>query len=115
MVTKNSFNCIGRLTADPEVFETNGVKRAEFSLAVEKSDSNNSEKGNVNFFDFIAWRGVAEYIENNFHKGDLIEVVDAYANVREFVDNEGNKRRKTEYQINRAYMLSKKRSFSESE
>lgn len=105
----NSFNCIGRLTSDPRVFEKDGVRRVEFSLAVDKGGKWDREKTNANFFDFVAWRDVADYIAKNFGKGDLVAVIDAAANMRDYLDADGNKHRRYEFVVNRAYCLAKKR------
>lgn len=105
----NSFNCTGRLTADPKVFEKDGIRRATFSLAVDKDGSWDREKSNANFFDFVAWRNTADYIVRNFQKGDLMEVVDATAITRDYLDSEGNRHRKNEFVVSKAYRLSKRR------
>ena len=105
----NSCNFIGRLTADPKVYESDGVSRVQFCLAVDKNGVWDKEKNNVDFFDFVAWRGVGEYIAKRFHKGDLAGVEDATAGAKEYIDSNGNKHRKYEFTVSRAYLLSKKR------
>jgi len=60
----------GRLTADPELRKTpSGVSVTSFSLALNR----NREK--ADFFNFVAWKGTAEFIAKYFHKGDGMEVV----------------------------------------
>lgn len=105
----NSFSCTGRLTADPRVIEKDGIRRAIFSLAVERNGGWNKKRTSVDFFDFVAWRASADYIAKNFSKGDLMAVIDAEAITRDYIDDNGNKHRKQEYVVNKVYCISKSR------
>lgn len=80
----------GRLTADPELRTTpNGVSVTSFTLALNRGE------GQADFFNFVAWRGTAEFVTKYFHKGDGIEV-DGHLTARSY-EKDGVKR--TAYQI----------------
>ena len=58
---------VGRLTADPELKQTNsGIEVTRFSLAV------NMATNKTDFFNVVAWRQTATFITRYFHKGDGI-------------------------------------------
>ena len=68
-----SMNCImisGRLVADPEVKNGNGVEFTTFTVAV---DRNQKEK-KTDFIPCTAFDKVGQVIEQYFHKGDRITV-----------------------------------------
>ena len=72
----NSYSCIGRLTRDPELKQTNGgTSYAKFSIAVNKIYTSNGEKKeDVNFFDCIAWGKLAEIINSYCKKGKQVAI-----------------------------------------
>lgn len=62
----NQISLIGRLTADPELRQTqNGTPVASFTLAVDRP----RVKGTTDFFSCVAWRQVGEFICQYFAKG----------------------------------------------
>lgn len=71
----NNINIMGRLTADPEIRYTgnDNVCVCNFSLAHTRPLSKNGERI-TDFFDCVAWRGRAEFLERNFSKGDMIAI-----------------------------------------
>lgn len=67
----NQVVLMGRLTHEPELKHTNGVAYLRFSIAVDKRVKKDAEK-QADFFDVIAWRNTAVFVEKYFHKGDMI-------------------------------------------
>lgn len=70
----NSVTIQGRLTADPELTHTdNDIAVCNFSIACDRSYTSNEEKI-TDFFDCVAWRARAGFLERNFSKGDMIAI-----------------------------------------
>lgn len=70
----NSVTIQGRLTAEPELQRTdNDIAVCNFSIACDRSYTSGEEKI-TDFFDCVAWRARAEFLERNFGKGDMIAV-----------------------------------------
>lgn len=66
----NKFIASGRLTADPELKQTqNGIAVCSFSLAVKRPH----KKDEIDFVNFVAWRQTAEYLCRYAKKGSMIE------------------------------------------
>ena len=88
--------CIqGRFTADPELKTTqSGVSVLSFTIAC------NRDKDTTDFFDVVAWRGTAEFINRYFTKGSLI-LVDGRLQNRKWEDKNGNKRTSIEIHADR--------------
>lgn len=87
----------GRLTASPELKTTpGGANTTRFTLAVER-DFKDKETGEkiTDFIDCVAWRGTAEFVHRFFSKGRMAVVV-GRLQIRNWTDNEGNKRRNAE-------------------
>ncbi len=96
----------GRLTRDPELKHTaSGVPVATFSIANE-DDFKKKEDGTreVDFFDVVAWRGLAEIVSSHCSKGRLIEV-EGRLKVRCWKDRDGNNRRNTEIVAEKIYFV----------
>lgn len=102
---------MGRLSKEPELRKTgSGVSVASFSLAVDRDVvSKESNERKTDFFDFVAWRGTAEFICKYFHKGDMI-CVECRAEQRSFEDkNGGGKRYVIEFNVENAYFAGSKK------
>lgn len=70
----NKVILMGRLTADPELRQTqNGISSCRFTTAVNRrfADKNTGEK-QADFISCTAWRQNAEFICRYFKKGDMI-------------------------------------------
>lgn len=92
----------GRLTADPELrYTQNQTAVASFTVAVERDYSQNGEK-ETDFVSCVAWRQAGEFVSKYFHKGDMI-VVTGRMQSRDWTDNNGNKRRNWEIQVEHSY------------
>ena len=99
----NSISIAGRLTRDPELRTTqSGVSVASFTVAVERDFSAQGQQREVDWFDCVAWRQGAEFVSKYFHKGDMI-IVTGRMQARDWTDNNGNKRRNWEIQVDHSY------------
>lgn len=84
----NSFNCTGRLTADPELKTTqSGISVCSFSLAVSRP----RVKDTTDFLNFVAWRQSAEYLCKYARKGNRVEVSGCLTS-RKYDDKDGKQR-----------------------
>ena len=78
----------GRLTADPELKNTNSGKSVcSFSLAVKRPHV----KDMTDFLNFTVWNQSAEYLCKYGSKGDTVEVTGTLQS-RNYEDKNGNKR-----------------------
>lgn len=90
----------GRITRDPELKQTqSGVSVCNFTVAVDRNHTKQGEDKVADFFDCVAWRGLADLISKYFTKGKEI-VLDGEMQSRKWVDKEGNNRLSWEVQVN---------------
>lgn len=86
----NKVILIGRLTADPELKQTqSGIASCRFTVAVNRP----KYKDNAQETDFInvqTWRGTAEFVNKYFEKGKMI-VVDGSIRNNNYEDKNGVK------------------------
>lgn len=88
----NRVSLVGRITAKPELRYTNSqVPFTRFTIAVNRTFSNNQGQREADFIGVIAWRKQAEIICNYLDKGSLISV-DGRIQTGSYDDKEGNKR-----------------------
>lgn len=103
----NKVILMGRLTADPDLKQTqSGVNVVSFSIAVDRDYSNGEEK-QTDFINIVAWRQTAEFISKYFLKGRMI-AVEGSLQTRNYTDGNGNKRNITEVLVDRAYFADSK-------
>lgn len=69
----NTVAFTGRLASDPEIKYTNDNCLARFSLAVQRDFKNKDGDYVTDFFDVIAFRRQAEFVEKYVKKGTKIE------------------------------------------
>ena len=101
----NNVTLMGRIVRDPELRMTqNQTPVASFSIACER-DTKDKE---TDFVDCTAWRHTAEFIHNYMTKGQLI-VVTGRLQIRQWTDNNGNKRTAPEINVSSAYFAENKR------
>ena len=101
---------MGRLTRDPELRRTQtGTAVTSFSLAVDR-DFKSRESGEkaTDFIDVVAWRQTAEFVCQYFAKGRMA-VVEGRLQIRDWQDNNGNKRRSAEIVADNVYFGDSKR------
>lgn len=66
---------IGRLTRDPELrYLPSGVSVATFTLAVDRSFTNQQGQREADFIPIVVWRGLAETCSKYLSKGRLVAV-----------------------------------------
>lgn len=72
----NSVQIIGRLTADPELRQTqSGISCCRFTVAVNRKFKNkDTDQYDADFISCIAWRQTAEFVSRYFSKGSMIAV-----------------------------------------
>lgn len=100
----NHIVIMGRLTQDPELRRTgSGLAVASFSVAVER-DYANKETGEkeVDFINCVAWRQTGEFVSKYFNKGAMI-VVSGRLQMRNWTDDNGNKRVSAEVVADNVY------------
>jgi single-strand DNA-binding protein len=92
---------MGRLTADPELKQTqSGTAVTSFSLAVDRKYNKDEEK-KCDFITIVAWKQTAEFICKYFKKGSAICVTGSIQ-TRSWTDQQGQKRYATEVLVDEA-------------
>lgn len=100
----NKITLGGRLCADPELRQTqSGVMVTSVGLAVNRRHTGEGE-AQTDFFNLVAWRGMAEFISKYFRKGSSICVVGS-VQIRNYTDNQGNKRTSVDVNVDEAYFV----------
>ena len=105
----NKVILMGRLTADPELRQTqSGIAVVSFSVAVNRRFSKNAtQQSETDFFNVTAWRQTAEFITRYFRKASSICVVGSIQ-TRSWIDQNGQKRFATEIVADEAYFVDAK-------
>ena len=105
----------GRLTKDVELRHTpNDVPVASFSIANEDDFKKPDGTKDVDFFDVVCWRGLAETVSKFCAKGRYVEV-EGRLKVRTWKDKDGNNRRNTDIHADKVYFVNEgKRTEAES-
>ena len=103
----NKVILMGRLTADPELKQTqSGTTVTSFNIAVDRKVKDSP----CDFFTIVAWKQTAEFIYRYFKKGQAI-LVCGELQTRSWTDNNGNKRTAVEVVASEAtFCESKKES-----
>ena len=98
----NKTELLGRLTKDPEIRYTMKQNAyTTFRLAVNRRYKRDEEQ-EVDFFNIVAWNGVAEFCYRNFKKGQQVVLVGRLQN-RSYEDKDGKKLIITEVICEEAY------------
>ena len=93
----NKVTLIGNVARDPELTETkNEHSVCRFSVAVNRSYTSADGERKADFFNIVAWNGLAESIVKYVHKGDKV-AVSGSIETDSYEDSNGNK--KTSYDI----------------
>lgn len=101
----NRIVLMGRLTKNPELrYTPQGTSVASFTLAVDRPGK---DKG-TDFIDCVAWRNTADFVVNYFTKGRKA-VVEGRLQIRDWTDNNGNKRRAAEVVADNVYFADSRR------
>jgi len=93
----NKVILIGRLATDPELkYTPSGVAVTSFRIAVDRRMTPNAAgEKETDFIDIVAWRQSAEFAANYLNKGRLV-AVDGRLQIRNWVAQDGSKRRSAE-------------------
>ena len=109
----NKIILMGRLTRDPELRRTNsGTAVASFTLAVDRDFKAQNGEKETDFIDIVAWKNTAEFVSKYFTKGSLA-VVEGSLQLRDWTDQNGNKRRNAEVIANNVYFGDSKKETSD--
>ena len=104
----NKVFVMGRLARDPELRRTqNGTAVASFTLAVDRDYKGASGERETDWIDCVAWRQSGEFVSRYFTKGRMA-VVEGRLQIRDWTDNNGNKRRSTEVMVENIYFADSK-------
>lgn len=96
MASLNKVILMGNLTQDPEFKTTpSGVPVTTFSIAVGRRFAKQGDEVTADFFNVVAWRGLAEFVSKYFTKGKSIVVVGSIQ-TRSYTTQDGQKRYVTE-------------------
>ena len=99
----NKIVVMGRLTRDPELRRTqSGLSVTSFSVACDRDFKSQSGEKETDFIDIVAWRTTAEFVCKYFSKGRMA-VVEGRLQIRDWQDNNGNKRRSAEIVADNIY------------
>lgn len=73
----NNVTLMGRLVMDPGLKSTpNGIPVLSFTIACQRNiKSGEDQEKQTDFFDIVAWKSTAEFVNKYFKKGDSIIVV----------------------------------------
>lgn len=66
---------MGRLTADPELRQTqSGISFVKFNIAINRKFKDNNGEHQTDFISITAWRQTAEFVSRYFSKGQMIVI-----------------------------------------
>ena len=105
----NVATLLGRLVKDPELKHTaSGTAVVSFTIAVDRRFKNANGEYKADFINCVAWKNTAEFIAKYFGKGQMIALCGSIQ-VRNWEDNEGNKRYATEVIVNEVNFAGEKK------
>ena len=86
----NKIILMGRIVADPELKTTpQGVNVCSFRIAVDRRYQIQGQEKKSDFFNVVAWRQQAEFVQKYFGKGRMI-LVEGEMTTRNYSDKNGN-------------------------
>lgn len=87
----NRVMLVGRLTKDPNLkFTPNGLSVTRFTLAVNRTFTNQQGEREADFIQCVVWRRLAENVANYLKKGSLAGV-DGRIQTRNYEGNDGKR------------------------
>ena len=106
----NKVFLIGRLTKDPELRYTgSNVPVTSFTLAINRTYTNQSGEREADFIPVVVWRRQAESVKNYLSQGSQV-AVDGRIQTRSYDDNNGQRRYVTEVVADNVQFLDSKGS-----
>lgn len=109
---KNNVQLIGNLPRNPEVREfEKGKKVANFSIGCNESytDKEGRRVENTNWFNAVAWNGLATIAEKYMSKGDRVAITGKLVN-ENWIDKDGKKHYSTKVVVSDILLLNNKKS-----
>lgn len=101
----NTVQLIGRLTKDVDLrYTAQGTAVGNFTLAVNRTYTNQSGEREADFINCVIWRKAAENLANFTRKGSLIGV-DGRIQTRNYENQQGQRVYVTEVVVNNFYLL----------
>lgn len=114
MASFNKVILIGNMVADPELKKTqSGTSVCSFKIAVGRRFKSEGQP-EADFIDIVAWRVTAEFVARYFTKGKPI-LVCGQLQVRQWTDNNGQKRYKTEVVADECTFVESKKNDSQTD
>lgn len=108
----NNVVLVGRLTKDPDLrYTSSGSAVATFTLAVNRSFTNQSGNREADFINCVIWRKPAETLANSARKGHLIGAV-GRIQTRNYENQQGTKVYVTEVVCDNFQFLERKENAS---
>lgn len=105
---------MGRLVKDPEVRTTqSGMSVANFTLAIDRQYKNSDGSRTTDFIPCVAWRQTGEFVYKYFRKGDRL-LAEGTIQPSSWIDNDGQKRYKTEVVVDQVHFCESKSSSHQS-
>lgn len=109
----NKVFLIGRLTRDPELrYTSTNLPVASFTVAVNRTFTNQSGEREADFINVVVWRKQAENIKNYLRQGSQI-AIDGRLQTRSYDGEDGKKRYVTEVVADNVQFLDSKSSRSD--
>ena len=100
----------GRLTRDPEMKATaSGISCATFTLACEQDYKNPNGERDTDFFDVVAWRNTADFVQRYFGKGQMV-IVRGRLQTRQWTADDGSKRKTVQIVAENVYFCGRESS-----
>ena len=110
----NKIILVGRLARDPEYRQsTSGIGMTTFTVAATRNFKNKDGNYDADFLPCVCYRQTAEFVNRYFKKGNLISV-EGRVQVRNYDDNNGQKRYVTEVIADNVEFLGSKASSNNS-
>lgn len=110
----NKVILIGRLTRDPELRYTgSNTPVATFSLAVNRSFTNQNGEREADFINCVVWRKLAETVKNYLSQGSQV-AVEGRIQTRSYDDQNGQRRYVTEVVVENIDFVGTRRDNSQS-
>ena len=101
----NRSGLVGRLTRDPELrYTSGGAAVASFTLAVNRSFTNQNGEREADFINCVIWRKAAENFANFTHKGSLVGI-DGRIQTRNYENQQGQRVYVTEVVVDNFSLL----------
>ena len=107
MAGLNRMIMTGRLTRDPEIrYTKNEIPVAKFTVAVNRIKRKDEGATEADFFNCVAWRGLAKICGDYLKKGSLV-AIEGKLNIRSY-ELKGVKKQSTEIVVDNMLMLDNK-------